>query len=65
MPSRASDAQRAGSQGLPEIHPLQSGRQRLHVLPTLGGALAGWEWQRDRKWLPLLRPWSADPEKLY
>ena len=65
MPSRASDAQRAGSQGLPEIHTLQSGRQRLHVLPTLGGALAGWEWQRDRKWLPLLRPWSADPEKLY
>lgn len=65
MPSRATDANRAGSKGLPEIHTLQSGRQRLHVLPTLGGALAGWEWQRERKWLPLLRPWSADPAALY
>ncbi|ADJ62549.1 aldose 1-epimerase [Herbaspirillum seropedicae] len=65
MPSRATDARRAGSQGLPQIHTLQAGRQRLHVLPSLGGALAGWEWQRERQWLPLLRPWSADPAALY
>ena len=65
MPSRATDANRSGAQGLPAIHTLQSGRQRLHVLPALGGALAGWEWQRDRQWLPLLRPWSADPAALY
>ena len=65
MPSRATDAKRSGTPGLPAIHTLQSGRQRLHVLPSLGGALAGWEWQRDDRWLPLLRPWSADPAALY
>jgi aldose 1-epimerase len=65
MPSRATDAPRAGTQALPEIHTLQSGRQRLRVMPGLGGSIAAWDWQRDAQWLPLLRPWDARSCDLY
>lgn len=65
MPSRATDALPAGAQALPEIHTLQSGRQRLCVMPELGGSIASWDWQRDDKWLPLFRPWDERAADLY
>ncbi|MBP0598704.1 aldose 1-epimerase [Herbaspirillum sp. LeCh32-8] len=65
MPSRATDALSAGSKTLPEIHTLTSGRQRLRVMPTLGGSIASWDWQRDGRWLPLFRPWDEQGANLY
>ncbi|MBB5390663.1 MULTISPECIES: aldose 1-epimerase [unclassified Herbaspirillum] len=65
MPSRATDATRASAQALPEIHTLQSGRQRLHVMPELGGSIAAWDWHKGSRWLPLLRPWDAASRDLY
>jgi len=65
MHSRATDASRAAPPTLPQVHLLQSGRQRLHVIPGLGGSLAGWEWHKDGDWLPLLRPWDERAPDLY
>lgn len=65
MPSRATDATRAGPQALPEIQTLQSGRQRLQVMPGLGGSLAAWDWHKNGQWLPLFRPWDAQAHDLY
>ena len=38
---------------------VQHGRQRLQLIPELGGSLAGWELQHGDTWLPLLRPWNG------
>lgn len=38
---------------------LQSGRQRLRVLPSLGASIAGWDLHRRDQWTPLFRPWSG------
>ncbi|MBO9537375.1 aldose 1-epimerase [Herbaspirillum sp.] len=65
MPSRATDATRAGAQALPEIHTLQSGRQRLRVMPGLGGSIAAWDWHKGGRWLPLFRPWDGRSRDLY
>jgi len=43
---------------------LQRARQRLQVLPALGGSMASWEYQVDSssEWLPLLRPWDGSDD---
>lgn len=38
---------------------LQSGRQRLSVLPGLGGSIAAWDLQHQQQWTPLFRPWAG------
>lgn len=38
---------------------LQSGRQRLSVLPTLGASVAAWDLQWRGQWTPLFRPWAG------
>ncbi len=38
---------------------LQHGRQRLQLLPTLGAAVATWEYQSQDRWTPLMRPWAG------
>jgi aldose 1-epimerase len=44
---------------------LQSGRQRLSVLPDLGGSIAAWDWQQDDRWTALFRPWDGRSRDLY
>lgn len=63
MPSRALDATRAGT--LPDPLILRCARQRLSVLPHLGGSIAAWDWERKGKWLPLFRPWDGRADDLY
>jgi len=41
---------------------LQHERQRLSVLPGLGGSLASWEYQAQGQWTPLLRPWNGSSD---
>jgi aldose 1-epimerase len=38
---------------------LQRGRQRLQLLPELGGSIGAWDLQQGDTWLPLLRPWNG------
>lgn len=38
---------------------LQSARQRLQVMPSLGGSVTAWDWKIDDQWSPLFRPWDG------
>ncbi len=38
---------------------LEYGRQRLQLLPELGGSVGAWDLQQGDTWTPLLRPWNG------
>lgn len=38
---------------------IESDKQRLTLVPELGGAVAAWEWKHGDDWLPLFRPWDG------
>jgi len=40
-------------------------RQRLHLLPALGGSIASWDMLIDDTWTPLLRPWNGATTDVY
>lgn len=48
-----------------EIVSLQSGNQRLRLVPNLGGGIAAWDWQTADGWTPLFRPWDGASEDRY
>lgn len=48
-----------------DIITLESGRQRLRLVPALGGALAGWDWKTESEWVNLFRPWNQASEDRY
>lgn len=48
-----------------EIVSLQSGNQRLRLIPNLGGSVAAWDWQTADGWTPLFRPWDGVSEDRY
>ena len=45
------------------IHWLQHAKQRLGLLPTLGGGVAAWQLQRPHGTLDLWRPWMGDVDR--
>ncbi|EJL92749.1 galactose mutarotase-like enzyme [Herbaspirillum sp. CF444] len=53
--------QRGGASAI-ETLTLQSGRQRLSVLPTLGASVAAWDLQWRGQWTPLFRPWAGSSD---
>lgn len=48
-----------------DIVSLQSGNQRLQLIPHLGGGVAGWDWQTADGWTPLFRPWDRASDDRY
>jgi aldose 1-epimerase len=48
-----------------EIVKLETGAQRLHVVPELGGSIASWDWKTAEGWTPLFRPWDGRSEDRY
>jgi aldose 1-epimerase len=48
-----------------DIVTLQSGAQRLQLLPGLGGSVAAWDWHTENGWSPLFRPWDGASEDRY
>lgn len=45
---------------------LESGSQRLSMVPGLGGGIASWDWRlADGSWSPLFRPWDGKSEDRY
>lgn len=44
---------------------LESGNQRVRLLPTLGAGIAAWEYRIDGRWTPLFRPWDGLSEDPY
>jgi aldose 1-epimerase len=48
-----------------DIISLESGAQRLRLVPALGGAVAAWEWKAGDAWTPLFRPWNGASEDRY
>jgi aldose 1-epimerase len=44
---------------------LESGVQRLRVVPTFGGSVASWDWKLGDDWSPLFRPWDGASEDRY
>ncbi|CAN5323203.1 hypothetical protein BH11PSE11_BH11PSE11_28800 [soil metagenome] len=48
-----------------EILTLQNPKQRLQLIPQLGGSIAGWEWNMGQRWTPLLRAWDGASDDRY
>lgn len=48
-----------------EIITLESGNNRLKLIPGLGGSVAAWEWKSPRGWTALFRPWDGKSEDRY
>jgi aldose 1-epimerase len=48
-----------------EILVLESGTQRLKLIPRLGGSVAAWDWHTAQGWTPLFRPWSGASQDRY
>jgi aldose 1-epimerase len=48
-----------------EIITLETGPQRLLVVPELGGGVASWDWKTADGWTPLFRPWDGRSEDRY
>lgn len=48
-----------------DILVLESGPQRLKLIPRLGGSVAAWDWKAADGWSPLFRPWSGASEDRY
>lgn len=44
---------------------LESGKQRLQLIPKFGGAVAAWEWKTGNAWTPLFRSWNRVSEDGY
>ncbi len=44
---------------------LESDRQRLQLVPQLGGGIAVWDWRTEHGWTPLFRPWDGQSEDRY
>ncbi|MFL9879542.1 aldose 1-epimerase [Herbaspirillum rhizosphaerae] len=57
-----SPAPQHGGASAIETLTLQSGRQRLSVLPTLGASVAAWDLQWRGQWTPLFRPWAGSSD---
>jgi aldose 1-epimerase len=44
---------------------LESGNQRVRLLPALGGAVASWDYRLGASWTPLLRAWDGVSDDRY
>ncbi|SNS77677.1 aldose 1-epimerase [Noviherbaspirillum humi] len=48
-----------------DIITLEAGKQRLRLIPSLGGSVAAWDWKAGDAWAPLFRPWDGQSEERY
>ena len=48
-----------------EIVTLESGNNRLQLVPDLGGGVAAWNWKAANGWTPMFRPWDGQTEDRY
>ncbi len=44
---------------------LESARQRLHLLPEMGGAIAAWDWKSGNRWTSIFRSWDGQSDDRY
>jgi len=44
---------------------LETARQRLYLLPEIGGAVAAWDWKGKDGWGAIFRPWDGKAPDLY
>lgn len=44
---------------------LETGTQRLLLLPEMGGGVAAWDWRSGGQWLPLFRDWDGQSDDRY
>lgn len=59
------DASAAADAARNQILTLRHGRQRLQLIPGLGGSVAAWDLLLGEHWQPLLRPWNGAATDAY
>jgi aldose 1-epimerase len=50
---------------MPEMLTLESGNNRLMLMPEFGGSVASWDWKSAEAWTALFRPWDGKTDDRY
>ena len=50
---------------MPELLTLESGNNRLMLMPEFGGSVASWDWKSADGWTGLFRPWDGQKDDRY